>query len=194
MTLPATLPVNDAVTVPALKLPLPSLLTNVFTVLLEVAAATVVLIVAIVEEFTPPTVFTVGDSAVPPKSPASFIIPLSVAVAPVAELDIWARTKAVVAICVSLASAAGVVAVGVPVKEGDEIVGVSIDGDTIVLLVKVSVPAKVAIVPVVGNIIFVTPVLVKVVLKLPAVVKSLAVNRFPPKVIVLLPLLIPVPP
>ena len=88
MTLPTTLPVNDAVTVPALKLPLPSLLTNVFTVLLEVAAATVVLIVAIVEEFTPPTVFTIGDSAVPPKSPASFIIPLSVAVAPVAELDI----------------------------------------------------------------------------------------------------------
>ena len=45
------------------------------------------------------------------------------------------------------------------VNEGDEIVG-----DTIVLLVKVSVPAKVAIVPVVGKVIFVAPVLVKVVL------------------------------
>ena len=35
---------------------------------------------------------------------------------------------------------------------------------SIVLLVKVSVPAKVAIVPVVGNVIFVAPTLVKVVL------------------------------
>ena len=67
-----------------------------------------------------------------------------------------------------------------PVKEGDEIVG-----DTIVLFVNVSVPANVARVPVVGKVIFVAPVLVNVVLKLPAVVKSLAVKILPPNVIVL---------
>ena len=55
-------------------------------------------------------------------------------------------------------------------------------------------PVKVAIVPVVGKVIFVTPVLINVVLKLPEVVKSLAVKIFPPKVIVLLPLFTPVPP
>ena len=67
-------------------------------------------------------------------------------------------------------------------------------GDTIVLLVNVSVPAKVAIVPVVGKVILVGAVLTKVVLKLPEVVKSLAVKTLPPKVIVLDPLLTPVPP
>ena len=87
------------------------------------------------------------------------------------------------------ASEAGVGAVGVPVKEGDEIVG-----ETIVLFVKVSVPAKVAIVPVVGKVTVVGAVLTKVVLKLPEVVKSLAVKIFPPKVIVLDPLSTPVPP
>ena len=92
------------------------------------------------------------------------------------------------------ASEAGVGAVGVPVKEGDEIVGVKISGDIIVLFVKVSVPAKVAIVPVVGKVTVVGAVLTKVVLKLPEVVKSLAVKIFPPKVIVLDPLSIPVPP
>ena len=46
-----------------------------------------------------------------------------------------------------------------------------------VLFVNVSVPAKVAIVPVVGKVTFVTPVLVNVVLKLPAVVKSFAVKN-----------------
>ena len=74
--------------VPALKFPLPSLLTKVFAVLVEVADAVVLAMVVIVEELTPPTVFTLGTSAVPPKSPANNIIPLSVAVAPVAELDI----------------------------------------------------------------------------------------------------------
>ena len=85
---PVTLPVKAAVIVPALKLPAPSLLTNVLTVLVDVAALIVVLMVAIVDEITPPTLFTVGKSAVPPKSFANFMIPLSVAVAPVAELDI----------------------------------------------------------------------------------------------------------
>ena len=158
-TLPVTFPVNAAVTVLALKLPLPSLFTKVFAVLLEVAEAIALAILVIVEEFTPPTLFTFGKSAVPPKSPAKSIIPFSVDVAPVAEFEILETTKAVVATCVPFASTAGVGAVGVPVNEGDDIVG-----DTIVLFVKVSVPAKVAIVPVVGKVILVTPVLFKVVL------------------------------
>ena len=57
-----------------------------------------------------------------------------------------------------------------------------------VLFVKVSVPAKVAKVPVVGKVTVVAAVLVKVVAKAPEVVK------FPPKVIVLVPLSTPVPP
>ena len=85
---------------------------------------------------------------------------------------------------VPFAASAGVVAVGVPVKEGEEIV----------LLVKVSAPFKVASVPVVGNVIFVEPILVKVVLKLPTVVKAFAVKIFPPKDIVLPVLSTPVPP
>ena len=93
-------------------------------------------------------------------------------------------TNAAVAISVLIAFAAGVGAVGLPVNVGE----------TIVLFVKVSVPANVAMVPVVGKVILVTPVLVKVVLKLPAVVKSLAVKILPPNVIVLLPLFTPVPP
>jgi hypothetical protein len=48
------LPAKFAVTVPALKLPLPSLLTNVLAVLLEVAAAISDAISAIVAELTPP--------------------------------------------------------------------------------------------------------------------------------------------
>ena len=60
----------------ALKLPLPSLSTKVLGVLVEVAEATLELIVVIVEELTPPTLLTVGASAIPPKSPANFIIPL----------------------------------------------------------------------------------------------------------------------
>ena len=63
-----------------------------------------------------------------------------------------------------------------------------------VLLVNDSVPANVAMVPEVGKITFVTPALVNVVLKLPDVVKLFAVTMLPPKVIVLFPLLIPVPP
>ena len=58
----------------------------------------------------------------------------------------------------------------------------------IVLFVKLSVPAKVAMVPVKGNVIFVLPVAVKVVLKLPATVKSFAVNKLPPKLIGLPPI------
>ena len=100
------------------------------------------------------------------------------------ELDILETTKAAVATSVPVAASAGVGAVGVPVKVGD----------TIVFEVNVSVPAKVAIVPVVGKVIFVSPVLVKVVLKLPAVVNALAVVILPPKVIVFPVLATPVPP
>jgi hypothetical protein len=59
---------------------------------------------------------------------------------------------------------------------------------TKVLLVKVSVPAKVANVPEVGRLIDVVPVVIIVVEKLPEVTKS------PPKVMDLFPLLTPVPP
>ena len=93
-------------------------------------------------------------------------------------------TKEAVATSVLVAKSDGLAAVGFPVR----------DALTIVLLVKVSVPAKVAMVPVVGSVILVAPVLVKVVLKLPAVVKSLAVKILPPNLIVLFPLSTPVPP
>ena len=52
----------------------------------------------------------------------------------------------------------------------------------IVLFVKDSVPDKVANVPEVGKVTFVTPVLVNVVLKLPDVEKSEAVVNPPPNV------------
>ena len=157
------LPAKLAVMIPALKLPLPSLFTKELGVFVEVADAMSLAIEVIVEELTPPILFE--------------------------ELVILELTKAAVATSVPFAASVGVVAVGAPVKEGDEIIG-----DTIVLFVKVSVPAKVAIVPVVGNVIFVSPILVNVVLKLPAVVKVFAVVILPPKVIVFPELSTPVPP
>jgi hypothetical protein len=55
--------------------------------------------IPIVVEITPPTLFTVGKSAVPPRSFANFKIPLTPFVASgVAELVKLAATKAVVAI------------------------------------------------------------------------------------------------
>ena len=93
-------------------------------------------------------------------------------------------TNAAVAISVPVAPLAGVVAFATPVNKTF----------SIVLFVKVSVPAKVAIVPVVGRVIFVVPVLVKVVVKLPAVIKVAVVEILPPKLIVLVPLFTPVPP
>ncbi|MDO9155318.1 MAG: hypothetical protein Q7U17_00500, partial [Sediminibacterium sp.] len=62
------------------------------------------------------------------------------------------------------------------------------------LLVKVSVPANVESVPVVGKVTFVAPVEVSVVAKDPAVVKSPAVTTFPPSVIVLPVFATPFPP
>ena len=96
---PVTFPVKLAVMVPAEKLPLASLFTMVLTLLTFVAAFTlvfkevilevldvvlfvteVILVskVEMVEEFTPPTVFTVGDVAVPLKSPANCMSPFAV--------------------------------------------------------------------------------------------------------------------
>ena len=137
-------------------------------VLLEVAEAIALAMLVIVDELTPPILFE--------------------------ELEILETTNAAVATSVPVADSAGVGAVTVPVNEGDEIVGVVITGDTIVLDVNVSVPDKVDSVPVVGNVTFVSPVLVKVVLKLPAVVNALAVVILPPKVIVFPVLATPVPP
>ena len=60
-----------AVIVPAAKLPVPSLFIIVFAVLFEVADNTDDATVVIVDDATPPTVFTLGKSAVPVKSPAN---------------------------------------------------------------------------------------------------------------------------
>ena len=91
LRLPVTLPVKFAVIVPAEKLPLASLFTIVLIVLLAVAAVTelfnvVMLLVAelilvsklaILDALTPPTLLTVGELAVPPKSPANCINPFA---------------------------------------------------------------------------------------------------------------------
>ena len=100
------------------------------------------------------------------------------------ELDTIETTKAAVATSVPFAASEGVGAMGVPVNFGD----------SSVLPVKISVPVKVASVPAVGKVILVGAVLINVVLKLPEVVKSLAVVILPPKVIVLPVLTTPVPP
>ena len=63
-----------------------------------------------------------------------------------------------------------------------------------VLLVKVSVPVRVAKVPVVGKVSEVVAVEVKVVAKAPKVVKSPAIEILPPRVIVFPVLATPVPP
>ena len=98
VTFPVTFPDKAAVIVPAEKLPLASLFTIVLTVFVFVAAFTlvfkevildvldvilfeteVILVskLAIVEELTPPTLLTVGELAVPPKSPDNCTIPFA---------------------------------------------------------------------------------------------------------------------
>ena len=62
----------------------------------------------------------------------------------------------------------------------------------IVLFVNDSVPAIVAKVPVVGNVTFVVPIAVNVVVKLPAVVNPPAVVKSPPNEIGLPPILLTV--
>ena len=61
-------PLNVPVIVPVEKPPLPSLLTIVLGVLVDVAELTDDATVVIVDELTPPTLLTVGNTAVPPKS------------------------------------------------------------------------------------------------------------------------------
>ena len=112
-------PLNVPVMIPVEKPPLPSLITIVLGVLDEVAESTFEATVVIVDELTPPTLFTVGASADPPKSFVSLIIPFTLDVASGApEPPINVATKAVVAICVELVPGAAVTAVGVPVNEG----------------------------------------------------------------------------
>ena len=69
MTSPVTLPVNAAVMIPAAKLPLASLLTIVLTVFASVAVLAKIVAVLIAAAVEPPTVATVGEAAIPAKSP-----------------------------------------------------------------------------------------------------------------------------
>ena len=113
-------PLNVPVIVPVEKPPLPSLLTIVLGVLVDVAELTDDATEVIVDELAPPTLFTVGKSAVPPKSLANLNLPFSVLLASDTDaLVILAFTKAVVAICVELLDTSAVIAVGVPVNAGD---------------------------------------------------------------------------
>ena len=89
--------------------------------MVEVAEATFEFMVVIAEAVTPPTLFTVGASAVPPKSLVNFKIPFVPELASTTVFVKLVFTKAVVAISVPLEVEIGVGAVGVPVKVGDAI-------------------------------------------------------------------------
>ena len=67
-------PINEGDAMVALKA-----ISDVFDVMLAVLEAIKVGKVVIVAELTPPTLFTVGKSAVPPKSLVNFSLPLVVA-------------------------------------------------------------------------------------------------------------------
>ena len=138
VTSPVTFPVNDAVIIPALKFPLKSLSTRVLGVLFEVAEATLELIVVIVEELTPPTLFTVGNSAVPPKSLVNFNIPFALELASTTLFDKLVWTKAVVAICVVLVVRSAVGALGIPVNSGDAILALLSNADCVKVLMGLS--------------------------------------------------------
>ena len=98
----------------------------VLDVMLAVFDATEVGNVAIVDEDTPPTLFTVGAAAVPPKSFANCILPFVVASASgVTLFVILANTNSVVATWIVFVPTAAVGAVGVPVKEGEAIVALN---------------------------------------------------------------------
>jgi hypothetical protein len=119
------IPVNEGDAMGALKA-----ISDVFTVMLAVLDATEVGNVPIVVELTPPTLFTVGKSAVPPKSLVNFSLPLVVASASgVIVPPKIVETNSVVANCVVLVPAAAVGAVGVPVNEGDAIVALKAISD-----------------------------------------------------------------
>ena len=100
-------PVNEGDAIVALKA-----ISAIFVVILDVLAAMALVLdvilavfaaidvgnVARVEELTPPTLFTVGKSAVPPKSLVNFSLPLLVASASgVYEPPTKVETNAVVA-------------------------------------------------------------------------------------------------
>ena len=72
-------PLKVPVMIPVEKPPLPSRFTIVFAVLFEVADKTDDATVLIVDDETPPTLFTTGKSAVPPKSFANFNLPFVIA-------------------------------------------------------------------------------------------------------------------
>ena len=82
--------------------------------------------VLIVAEFTPPTLLTVGKSAVPPKSFVNLILPFILEVASgVADPPTIVETNSVVAICEVLVPAEAVGAVGIPVNAGEAIVALN---------------------------------------------------------------------
>ena len=91
------LPNKSAVIVPALKFPTISLLTIVLLLLTSVAALAKMVAVLIVEELDPPTLLTVGEVAMPPKSPANCILPLTVGEASGVAALVVAFTNSVVA-------------------------------------------------------------------------------------------------
>jgi len=91
-------PLKVPVIVPVEKPPLASLFTIVLGVLVEVAESTLDDIEEMVEELTPPTLFTVGKSAVPPKSLVNCNLPFTDAVASgVIEPDTEVETSSMVA-------------------------------------------------------------------------------------------------
>ena len=122
-TIPVTLvevPNKLAVIVPALKSPDAFLLTIVLLVFAAVAAFANRTPVWMLDALDPPTLVTVGRSAVPPKSLVNCNLPFEVVVASgVAPFVILAATNAVVAICVVLVPALAVGAFGVPVNSGE---------------------------------------------------------------------------
>ena len=74
-------PESAAVIVPAVKLPLASLFTIVLAVFALVAAFAAIVAVLIFAAVEPPTVATLGEVAVPAKSPANWILPKTKVVA-----------------------------------------------------------------------------------------------------------------
>ena len=95
----AIIALNNISAVLAVMLAVLALMAVVLLEILAVFAEIKVGNVVMVDEITPPTLFTTGKSAVPPKSFVSFKIPFTVAEASEAvDLVTLAATKAVVAI------------------------------------------------------------------------------------------------
>jgi hypothetical protein len=80
LTLPVTLPTKEAVIVPAVKLPVPSLITSVPGVLIEAALPTSTVAAAIAEAVCPPTWPTTVVLWLPVTSPAKLPVKLIVVV------------------------------------------------------------------------------------------------------------------